>query len=144
MPSPRGRARRVLVVGVEKMTEVGRRSARILIKAAYLRRKAPSKAALPVFSAALPRCTSSAMATIGRARPHRRQEPQERRREPLAQLQKDLGFEFCRTVSDKNPLVAGPLRRTDCSLVSDGAAALVLADVDTALASARRWCFAPP
>ena len=53
---------------------------------------------------------------------------------PLAQLQKDLGYEFCRTVSDKNPLVAGPLRRTDCSLVSDGAAALVLADIDTALA----------
>jgi acetyl-CoA C-acetyltransferase len=52
---------------------------------------------------------------------------------PLAQLRKDLGFEFCRTVSDKNPLVAGPLRRTDCSLVSDGAAALVLTDVATAL-----------
>jgi acetyl-CoA C-acetyltransferase len=29
--------------------------------------------------------------------------------------------------------VAGPLRRTDCSLVSDGAAALVLSDVETAL-----------
>jgi acetyl-CoA C-acetyltransferase len=28
---------------------------------------------------------------------------------------------------------AGPLKRTDCSLVSDGAAALVLADVETAL-----------
>ena len=52
---------------------------------------------------------------------------------PWAQLQKDLGYEFCRTVSDKNPLVAGPLRRTDCSLVSDGAAALVLTDVGTAL-----------
>ena len=35
--------------------------------------------------------------------------------------------------SEKNPLVAGPLRRTDCSLVSDGAAAVVLADVETAL-----------
>ena len=29
---------------------------------------------------------------------------------PLAQMQKDLGYEFCRTVSDKNPLVAGPLK----------------------------------
>src|ERR1035437_8833552 len=28
---------------------------------------------------------------------------------------------------------AGPLKRTDCSLVSDGAAAVVLADIDTAL-----------
>ncbi|MEM7172171.1 MAG: thiolase domain-containing protein, partial [Pseudomonadota bacterium] len=52
---------------------------------------------------------------------------------PYAQLRKDLGFDFCRQVSDKNPLVAGPLKRTDCSLVSDGAAALVLCDVETAL-----------
>jgi len=52
---------------------------------------------------------------------------------PLAQMQKDLGYEFCRTVSDKNPIVAGPLKRTDCSLVSDGAAAVVLADTATAL-----------
>src|SRR5205085_5321732 len=52
---------------------------------------------------------------------------------PYAQLRKDLGFVFCRTESEKNPFVAGPLKRTDCSLVSDGAAALVLADVETAL-----------
>ncbi len=45
---------------------------------------------------------------------------------PWAQLRKDLGTEFCSTVSDRNPIVAEPLRRTDCSLVSDGAAALVL------------------
>ena len=45
---------------------------------------------------------------------------------PLAQMRKDVGFAFCNTVSDRNPLIAGPLRLTDCSLVSDGAAALVL------------------
>ncbi|TSE15018.1 acetyl-CoA acetyltransferase [Arthrobacter sp. KBS0703] len=45
---------------------------------------------------------------------------------PYAQLRKDLGEAFCRTVSDKNPMVADPLRRTDCSPVSDGAAAVVL------------------
>ena len=45
---------------------------------------------------------------------------------PYAQLRKDLGVEFCQTVSDKNPVVAEPLRRTDCSPVSDGAAAVVL------------------
>jgi acetyl-CoA C-acetyltransferase len=45
---------------------------------------------------------------------------------PLAHMQRDLGFDFCRTPSDKNPFVAGPLKRSDCSLVSDGAAALVL------------------
>jgi len=52
---------------------------------------------------------------------------------PFAQIRKDLGYEFCRTESEKNPRVAGPLKRTDCSLVSDGAAAVVLADVATAL-----------
>lgn len=45
---------------------------------------------------------------------------------PWAQIRKDLGIGFCSSVSDANPLVAGPLRRTDCSPVSDGAAALVL------------------
>ena len=48
-------------------------------------------------------------------------------------MRKDLGYDFCRTESEKNPFVAGPLKRTDCSLVSDGAAAIVLADVETAL-----------
>lgn len=47
-------------------------------------------------------------------------------RNPYAHLRKDLDEPFCRTVSDRNPVVAGPLRRTDCSPVSDGAAALVL------------------
>ena len=51
---------------------------------------------------------------------------------PFAQMRKDLGFDFCRNVSEKNPYVAPPLKRTDCSLVSDGAAALVLADEETA------------
>jgi acetyl-CoA C-acetyltransferase len=51
---------------------------------------------------------------------------------PFAQMRKDLGFDFCRRESEKNPFVAGPLKRTDCSLVSDGAAALVLADSETA------------
>ncbi len=50
---------------------------------------------------------------------------------PYAQLRKDLGEEFCRTVSDKNPMVADPLRRTDCSPVSDGAAAVVLSVAPT-------------
>ena len=50
----------------------------------------------------------------------------------LAHMQKDLGYEFCNTVSTRNPIVAGPLRRTDCSMVSDGAAALVIATPDVA------------
>ena len=38
-------------------------------------------------------------------------------------------------------MVAAPLRRTDCSLVSDGAAAVVLADIDTALAMKKAVAF---
>ena len=51
---------------------------------------------------------------------------------PYAHVRKAYDVEFCNTVSDRNPLVAGPLRRTDCSMVSDGAAALVVADEETA------------
>jgi len=60
---------------------------------------------------------------------------------PYAQLRKDLGFDFCRQESEKNPFVAGPLKRTDCSLVSDGAAAVVLADMSTALSMRRAVAF---
>ena len=49
---------------------------------------------------------------------------------PLAQLQKPMDEEFCATESDKNPVIAAPLKKTDCSLVSDGAAALVLVAED--------------
>ena len=51
---------------------------------------------------------------------------------PLAHMQKDVGFDFCNTVSDKNPMVAEPLKVTDCSLISDGAAAIVIASDEVA------------
>jgi len=49
---------------------------------------------------------------------------------PLAQLHKPVDEDFCAVVSDKNPMIAPPLKMTDCSLVSDGAAALVLVAED--------------
>ena len=54
---------------------------------------------------------------------------------PYAHMQVDLGFDFCNKVSEKNPLVAPPLKRSDCSMISDGAAALIIADDDLALES---------
>lgn len=60
---------------------------------------------------------------------------------PLAHMRKDFSVDFCNAVSEKNPIVAGPLRRTDCSLVSDGAAALVLADPETAAGMNRAIAF---
>lgn len=56
---------------------------------------------------------------------------------PYAHLRKDFGFDFCNTVSEKNPAVAGPLRRTDCSLVSDGAAAIVIMSAERAARAPR-------
>lgn len=45
---------------------------------------------------------------------------------PLAQLRKPLDMAFCATESERNPMIAPPLKKTDCSLVSDGAAAIVM------------------
>jgi acetyl-CoA C-acetyltransferase len=60
---------------------------------------------------------------------------------PYAQMRKDLGYEFCRNESERNPFVAGPLKRTDCSLVSDGAAAIVLTDLETSMHAPRAVMF---
>ncbi|WIV12190.1 thiolase domain-containing protein [Proteiniborus sp. MB09-C3] len=53
---------------------------------------------------------------------------------PLAQMHVEFEHEFAKTISDKNPLIADPLKLSDCSLVSDGAAALVLTKTDIAKA----------
>jgi acetyl-CoA C-acetyltransferase len=130
------KARIVLIAGVEKMTETpGDLVGGILMKASYVKEEdRPEMSFAGVFGQIAQLYfqrygdQSDAMAKIA-AKNHKNGALN-----PYAQLRKDLGYEFCRTVSDKNPLVAGPLRRTDCSLVSDGAAALVLADVETAMA----------
>jgi acetyl-CoA C-acetyltransferase len=129
------KGRIVLAVGVEKMTEVtGAAVGDILIRAAYLKEEGNIEGG---FAGVFGRIAqtyfqrygdqSDALARIA-AKNHKNGAGN-----PLAQMQKDLGYEFCRNVSEKNPIVAGPLKRTDCSLVSDGAAAVVLADVETAL-----------
>jgi acetyl-CoA C-acetyltransferase len=45
---------------------------------------------------------------------------------PLAQMHRRLDLEFCLAPSEKNPMIAPPLKLSDCSLISDGAAAIVL------------------
>jgi acetyl-CoA C-acetyltransferase len=51
---------------------------------------------------------------------------------PLAQMHVEYTHEAARTVHDKNPIIAEPLKLSDCSLISDGAAALVLTTTDNA------------
>ena len=60
---------------------------------------------------------------------------------PYAHMQVDLGFDFCNKVSEKNPMVAPPLKRSDCSMISDGAAALIIADDELALEAERSISF---
>src|SRR5881394_761409 len=46
---------------------------------------------------------------------------------PMAQMREaDLTYDYASQVSDKNPSVAPPLKVTDCSQITDGAASLVL------------------
>ena len=60
---------------------------------------------------------------------------------PYAHMQVDLGFDFCNKVSEKNPLVAPPLKRSECSMISDGAAALIIADDELALEAEKAISF---
>ncbi len=129
-----GNAKTVLVVGVEQMTrttsaEIGKN----LLKASYLPEAGEvvggfagvfGKIAQGYFQKYGDQ--SDALAMIA-AKNHKNGVAN-----PYAQMRKDFGFDFCRSESEKNPYVAGPLKRTDCSLVSDGAAALVLMDAGSA------------
>ncbi len=129
------RGRIVLVVGVEKMTDTpGDKVGGILMQASYQREEAALEGGFAGVFARIAQLyyqkygdQTDALAHIA-SKNHKNGCAN-----PYAQLQKDLGVDFCREVSEKNPIVAPPLKRTDCSLVSDGAAAVVLTDVDTAL-----------
>ena len=128
-------ARIVLVVGVEQMTTTpGPEIGRNLLKASYVRDEANIEGGFAGIFGKIAGAyfqkygdQSDALALIA-AKNHKNGVGN-----PYAQMRKDFGYDFCRNASDKNPFVAGPLKRTDCSLVSDGAAAVVLADVETAL-----------
>jgi acetyl-CoA C-acetyltransferase len=129
-----GRGRFALVIGAEKMTaatnaEIGDH----LLAASYRREEGEIPAG---FAGVFGRIAegyfqrfgdqSDALAMIA-SKNHRNGVDN-----PYAQMRRDVGFEFCRQLSDKNPYVAPPLKRTDCSLVSDGAAAMIITDEETA------------
>ncbi|WP_428687327.1 acetyl-CoA acetyltransferase [Roseibium sp.] len=138
-----GDARFVLVVGVEQMTTTpGPEIGKNLLKASYLKEEGDIPAGFAgVFGKIADAYfqkfgdQSDALAKIA-AKNHKNGVGN-----PYAQMRKDLGFDFCRAESEKNPFVAGPLKRTDCSLVSDGAAALVLTDPATALGMKKAVAF---
>ncbi len=123
-----GRMKRVLVVGFEKMNTLpNQQIGETLLKCSYVKEEGDTpggfaglfgKIAAGYFERFGDQ--SDALAAIS-AKNHRNGIDN-----PYAHMKRDLGFDFCRNPSDKNPFVAGPLKRSDCSLVSDGAAAMVL------------------
>ena len=138
-----GRLKRVLVVGFEKMNTLpNAQIGEVLLRCSYVAEEGDT---LGGFAGVFGQITagyferfgdqSDALAAIS-AKNHANGV-----HNPYAHMRRDLGFDFCRQPSDKNPFVAGPLKRSDCSLVSDGAAALVLSleAVAGAQVPAVRW-----
>ncbi len=129
-----GRGRVALVIGAEKMTsrpnpEIGD----ILLNASYRKEEAGIQGGFAGLFGQIAQSyfdrygdKSRELAMIAAKNHHNGVS------NPYAQIRKDLGFDFCNDVSEKNPYVAQPLRRTDCSLISDGAAAIVVADEEFA------------
>jgi len=136
-----GRVQRALVVGFEKMNTLpGAQIGEVLLKCSYVKEEGGKTGGFAgVFGEIAAEYfdrfgdQSDALAAIS-AKNHRNGVDN-----PYAHMQRDLGFDFCRHVSEKNPRVAGPLKRSDCSLVSDGAAALVLAMEPRPGERAIRW-----
>ena len=138
-----GRVRHALVVGFEIMNAVpGPKIAETLLRCSYVKEEGGIPAGFAgVFGQIAQQYferfgdQSDALAAIA-AKNHANG-----MHNPWAHMRRDFGFDFCRQPSDKNPFVAGPLKRSDCSLVSDGAAALVISrePVSGARVNAVRW-----
>jgi len=138
-----GRARHVLCVGMEKMTACDTATVgATLIKASYVAEEATEGMTFPGVFGRIAQGyfqkygdQMDALAMIA-AKNHKNGSVN-----PLAHMQKDFGFDFCRNESDKNPFVAPPLKRTDCSMVSDGAAAVVISNSDASAEAEKAVAF---
>ena len=123
-----GTAKTVLVIGAEKMTGVGAQTVgAALLGADYEMAGRVSRTGFAGLFATVADAyerrygpVGDPMGTIAAKNHHNGMS------NPYAHLHKDLSEEFCQTVSEQNPIVAGSLRRSDCSPVSDGAAAVVI------------------
>lgn len=125
-----GRVRTALVIGAEKMTGLDTRGVtEALARAGYQ----PGEAGLSFpgifarFAQAYFTAFGDHATTLARIAEKNHANAVQN---PLAHFHKLLDFEACNTVSDRNPMIAPPLRLSDCSPISDGAAALVMVASD--------------
>ena len=121
-----GRVRVALVVGAEKMTALDTKGVtRALGGAAY--QKEEASLSFPDIFARFAQAYEACFGDPTEAMAHIAVKNHENAmRNPLAQMHRPLDLDFCRRPSEKNPVISAPLKLSDCSLVSDGAAALVL------------------
>lgn len=127
-----GEAKRVLVVGVEIMSGLPTREVgNALLQACYVREEIDTPAG---FAGMFSRLADAYAARFGDPHPAMAKIAAKNHangvHNPLAQLRVALDEAFCATESERNPRVVGRLLRSDCSPVSDGAAALVVCASD--------------
>ena len=123
-----GEAKTVLVVGVEKMTSRSTPEVtKALAGAGYQNDAAEAALSFPQVFAIAAKAYEERYGSPMEAMAHiAAKNHSNALSNPLAQMQRNLDFDACNTVTDKNPLIAPPLRLSDCSLISDGAAAIVI------------------
>jgi acetyl-CoA C-acetyltransferase len=135
-----GEARRVLVIGVEVMSALPTREVgQALLKASYVKDESQLEGGFAgMFAHIAERYAQrfgdphDAMARIA-VKAHANGA-----HNPYAQCRQPLDLALCSVASDKNPRVAGMLLRSDCSPISDGAAAIVMCAAPAAPGSAAR------
>ncbi len=127
-----GKAKTVLVVGAEKMTHLPTADVtEALAGAGYQNDAYEASLSFPqVFAVAAEgytACYGSPLEAMARIASKNHQNAL---KNPLAQMHKNFSFEDCNEITNRNPQIAPPLRLTDCSLVTDGAAAIVMTTGD--------------
>ncbi|CAM2162013.1 Acetyl-CoA acetyltransferase [Paraburkholderia sacchari] len=138
-----GRSKYALVIGFEKMNRLPTKEVgEVLQKCSYAKEEAGVEGGFAGIFGTIAQAyfdrygdQSDALAAIAAKNHHNGVA------NPYAHMRRDFGFDFCREPSEKNPFVAGPLKRTDCSLISDGAAAMIIAASEVANAAPRAIAF---
>lgn len=123
-----GQAQIVLVVGAEKMTSNSTQEVtQALAGAGYQNSAEEAKLSFPqVFAIAANAYTQRYQSPMGPMAAIASKNHTNALSNPLAHMQRAMSFDMCNKVTDKNPLIAPPLRLSDCSLITDGAAAVIL------------------